>query len=115
MKNSNQSKRFKPKYHIKTGDTVVVLSGDDKGKRGHVLGVDTKSGRAIVEGVNIVTKHQKPTAQNTQGRIDKVPAMVPMCKLMLIDPATGAPTRIGRKSVNGKSVRYAKKSGEVIN
>jgi len=100
--------------HIKKGDTVYVISGDDKGKKGRVLDVNTKTMRALVEGVNIVSRHTKPDAKNTQGGIIKKEAPVSVSKLMVLDPKSGKPTRIGRKEVNGVSVRYAKKSNEVI-
>lgn len=100
--------------HIKKGDTVYVISGEDKGKKGRVLDVDTKTMRAFVEGVNIVSRHTKPDAKNTQGGIIKKEAAVSVSKLMVVDPKSGKPTRVGRKEVNGKSVRYAKKSNEVI-
>ncbi len=100
--------------HIKKGDTVYVISGDDKGKKGRVLDVNTKTMRALVEWVNIVSRHTKPDAKNTQGGIIKKEAPVSVSKLMVLDPKSGKPTRIGRKEVNGVSVRYAKKSNEVI-
>ncbi len=108
------TKRHTPKMHIKKGDTVYVISGEDKGKKGRVLDVDTKTMRAFVEGINIVSRHTKPDAKNTQGGIIKKEAPVSVSKLMVVDPKSGKPTRIGRKEVNGKSVRYAKKSNEVI-
>ena len=105
-----------PKLHIKTGDTVKVLSGDDKGKSGKVLSVNLEKRRAIVEGLNMVTKHVKPTAANPQGGIEKREASIHVSNLMLVDPKTGEATRIGRKlGENGKLVRYSKKTGEVIN
>ncbi|WP_268034257.1 50S ribosomal protein L24 [Algoriphagus sp. PAP.12] len=104
------------KLHIKTGDTVKVIAGDDKGKTGTVLSVDTAKNRAFVEGVNIVTKHVKPTAAKPQGGIEKKEAPVHISNLMLVDPKTGEATRTGRKAGdNGKLVRYSKKTGEVIN
>lgn len=104
------------KLHIKTGDTVKVIAGDDKGKTGKVLSVDTAKNRAFVEGVNIVTKHVKPTAAKPQGGIEKKEAPVHISNLMLVDPKTGEATRTGRKiGENGKLVRYSKKTGEVIN
>jgi large subunit ribosomal protein L24 len=106
----------KPKLHIKTNDTVKVLSGDDKGKTGKVLSVDTQKTRAIVEGLNMVTKHVKPSASNPQGGIEKKEASIHLSNLMLVDPKTGEATRTGRKvGENGKLVRYSKKTGEVIN
>ncbi|SIS92258.1 50S ribosomal protein L24 [Belliella pelovolcani] len=105
-----------PKLHIKTGDTVKVLSGDDKGKTGKVLSVNLEKRKATVEGINIVTKHVKPTATNPQGGIEKREAALHISNLMLVDPKTGEATRTGRKhGENGKLVRYSKKTGEVIN
>jgi len=115
MKASSTTKRFTPKLNIKKGDTVIVLSGDDKGKKGRVLEVLPKEMRALVEGVNIITKHNKRvTAQDTQGSITKKEAPVHLSNLAIADPKGGAPTRVGRKNVDGSSVRYAKKSGETI-
>ena len=103
------------KLHIKKGDTVYVNSGEDKGKTGRVLEVLTDKNRAVVEGVNIVSRHTKPNAQNPNGGIEKKEASVHLSKLNPVDPKTGKPTRVGRKKDNkDKSVRYAKKSGEVI-
>lgn len=104
-----------PKMHIKTGDTVLVIAGDDKGKKGKVLSVDISKRRVIVEGLNMVTKHVKPTANSPQGGIEKKEASMHASNLMLVDPKTGDATRIGRKAgENGKLVRYSKKTGEVI-
>ncbi len=103
------------KLHIKKGDTVYVNAGDDKGATGRVLEVQVKKNRAIVEGVNIVSKSTKPNAQHPQGGIVKMEAPVHISNLNVIDPKTGKPTRIGRrKNDAGKNVRYAKKSGEEI-
>ncbi len=103
------------KLHIKKGDTVYVNSGNDKGKTGRVLEVLVDKQRAIVEGVNIISKHTKPNAQNPNGGIEKKEAPVHISNLNPVDPKSGKPTRIGRKEDNkGKLVRYAKKSGEVI-
>lgn len=103
------------KLHIRKGDTVYVNSGEDKGKMGRVLEVLVAKNRAIVEGVNIVSKHMKPNAQNPNGGIEKKEASIHISNLNLVDPKTGKPTRIGRKKDSkGKLVRYAKKSGEVI-
>lgn len=105
-----------PKLHIKTGDTVKVLSGDDKGKTGKILSVNLEKRRAVVEGLNMVTKHVKPTAANPQGGIEKKEAAIHVSNLMLVDPKTGQATRTGKKlGENGKLVRYSKKTGEVIN
>jgi large subunit ribosomal protein L24 len=103
------------KFHIKKGDTVFVNAGESKGKQGRVLEVLRKKDRAIVEGVNIISKHQKPNAENPQGGILKKEAAVHISNLMIVDPKTGKPTRIGRKkNSDGKLVRYSKKSGEEI-
>lgn len=104
------------KLHIKKGDTVYINSGEDKGKTGRVLQVLVTKNRAIVEGVNMVSKHSKPSAQNPQGGIDKKEASIHLSNLNLVDPKTGKPTRIGRKNDDrtGKLIRYAKKSGEEI-
>ena len=101
------------KYKLKKGDKVIVIAGADKGKTGSVLEVNRKTGRAIVEGVRIVKKHQKPTNDNPGG-ITEMPAAVDMSNLMLVDPKSGEPTRVGRKIVDNKVVRYSKKSGEII-
>lgn len=98
------------KLHIKKGDTVYVNAGDDKGATGRVLEVQVKKNRAIVEGVNIVSKSTKPNAQHPQGGIVKMEAPVHISNLNVVDPKTGKPTRIGRrKNDAGKNVRYAKK------
>jgi large subunit ribosomal protein L24 len=103
------------KLKIKKGDTVKVIAGDDKGKQGRVLSVDTVSFRALVEGINMATKHTRPNAKNTKGGIVHQEAPVHVSNLKLID-AKGNATRVGRKidATSGKSVRYSKKSGEVI-
>ncbi|MCL2327599.1 MAG: 50S ribosomal protein L24 [Bacteroidetes bacterium] len=103
------------KYHIKKGDTVLVLSGEDKGREGKVLKMETKTDRAIVEGLNLISKHTKPNAKSPQGGIIKKEAPIHVSNLMLINPATGKPTRVGRKlNDKGKLVRYSKKTGEEI-
>lgn len=103
----------KVKLHIKKGDTVKVISGDDKGKTGKVLKVMVAENRALVEGLNIVTKHRKPTAQNTSGKIDKVESPIHISNLMVV--VGGKPTRIGRKlNEEGKLQRVARKTGEFI-
>ena len=104
-----------PKLHVRKGDTVQVIAGDDKGKSGKVLELIPEKNRAVVEGVNIVTKHQKPSAGKPEGGIKKVEASIHISNLMLIDPASGKPTRVGRKlNDKGKLQRYAKKTGELI-
>ena len=103
------------KLHIKKGDTVFVNSGDDKGKTGRVLSVQVKEQRAFVEGINMVSKHTKPNAQNPQGGIVKKEAPIHISNLNLVDPKSGKATRIGRKeNEEGVLVRYSKKSGEEI-
>lgn len=103
------------KLHIKKGDTVYVNTGEDKGKTGRVLQVLVNKNRAIVEGINMISKHSKPNAQNPQGGIEKKEASIHISNLALVDPKTGKPTRVGRKvDSKGKLVRYAKTSGEEI-
>lgn len=102
------------KIHIKKDDQVIVLNGDDRGKQGRVLSVDRKKERAIVEGINIITKAMKPNARHPQGGLIKMEAPIRLCKIALVDPKTGKPTRIGIRIEDGKKVRYSKKSGEVI-
>ncbi len=110
------SNRFKPKYSIKKGDTVVVISGDDKDlkKPRTVLEVNVEKGRVIVEGVAIATKHTKPSASNTKGGIVKVEASINISNIMLWDAKTSTPTKVKRSRETGKLVRISKKSGEVI-
>jgi large subunit ribosomal protein L24 len=103
------------KVHIKKGDTVMVITGESKGQKGRILEVDRDKNRALVEGVKMVSKHTKPNAKAPQGGIIKKEAPVHISNLMLIDPASGKPTRIGKKlNVKNKLVRYSKKSGEEI-
>ncbi len=103
------------KFNIKKGDTVRVLTGDSKTQQGKVLEVLTKTDKAIVEGVNLVSKHTKPNAAQPQGGIVKKEAAIHVSNLMIVEPATGKPTRVGRKlNENNKLVRYSKKSGEEI-
>ena len=110
------STRFKPKFNIKKGDNVVVIAGDDKDakKPRKVLEVITEKGRVLVEGVNIVTKHTKPTSQNTKGGIIKIEAPIAISNVMLWDAKAGSGAKITRSRENGKSIRTSKKSGEVI-
>jgi large subunit ribosomal protein L24 len=103
------------KLHIKKGDTVMVISGESRGQKGRVLEVNRDKNRAIVEGVNMVSKHTKPNAKAPQGGILKKEAPIHVSNLMLVDPTSGKATRIGRKlNDNNKLVRYSKKSGEEI-
>lgn len=110
------------KLHIKKGDLVFVNAGDDKGKTGKVLEVDTKNNRAIVEGVNMVTRHTKPNAKHPQGGRIEQEASIHISNLQVVDPENGKPTRVGRRlsekaDKDGKKrlVRYAKKSKKEIN
>ncbi|HMP94857.1 MAG TPA: 50S ribosomal protein L24 [Phnomibacter sp.] len=108
--------RFKPKFNIKKGDAVVVIAGDDKDatKPRTVLAVYPTEAKVLVEGVNIKTRHTKPTAQNTKGGIVKKEAPIAISNVMLWDAKAGAATRVKRERNNGKLVRISKKSGEVI-
>ena len=110
------SNRFKPKFNIKKGDSVVVIAGDDKDlkKPRTVLSVIVDKSRVVVEGVNIITKHTKPSAGNTKGGIVKKEAPINISNVMLWDSKSSGPTKVSRKREDGKLVRIAKKSGEVI-
>lgn len=108
-----QTKRFAPKFHVKKGDLVRVMSGSSKGSEGKVLQVFADTGRVTIEGVNMVKKHTRASETNPGG-INEIEASIHISNVMLIDPKTGEPTRIGRKEVDGKNVRYSKKSGEII-
>jgi len=106
---------MRKKLHIKKGDAVVVISGENKGQKGKVLEVFAEKQRAIVEGVNMVSKHTKPNAASPQGGIVKQEAPIHISNLLNVDPSSGKATRIGRKlNDKGKLVRYSKKSGEEI-
>ncbi len=103
------------KLHVITGDTVKVIAGNERGKTGKVLLVDRSKYRAVVEGLNMVTKHVKPSASNPEGGIEKTEASIHLSNLMVVDPASGEPTRVGRKlDDKGKLQRYSKKTGEFI-
>ena len=104
------------KLHIKKGDSVKVIAGDSKNQEGKVLSIDRVKSRAIVEGVNLVSKHTKPSAKHAQGGIVKQEASVHISNLMLIEPGTGKATRVGRKldDKTNKLSRYSKKTGELI-
>ncbi|GIX20429.1 50S ribosomal protein L24 [Erythrobacter cryptus] len=99
---------------IKKGDSVVVLSGKDKGRTGTVAKVLPKDGKVVVEGINIVARHRKPSQLNPQGGIERFPAPMPICKVAIADPKTGKPTRVRFEVKDGKKVRVAVKSGETI-
>ena len=102
------------KLHIKKGDVVYVLAGEDRGKEGRVLKVLVQKQKAIVEGVNMVTKATKPNAQHPQGGLIKMEATIAISNIALIDPKSGKPTRISIRRENGKVIRISKKSGEEI-
>jgi large subunit ribosomal protein L24 len=108
--------RFKPKFNIRKGDNVVVITGDDKdlSKPRVVKEVITEKGKVIVEGVNIITKHTKPSAQNTKGGIVKKEAPISISNVMLWDAKAKAPARVKKVRENGKTVRVSKKSGEKL-
>lgn len=99
---------------IKTGDKVRVIAGKDKGKEGNVKQIFAAQNRVIVEGINIVKKHQKPSNANPNGGVIETEAAINASNVMLIDPSTNEPTRVGYKFVDGKKVRVAKKSGKTI-
>ncbi len=113
------SNRFKPKYNIKKGDQVVVIAGDDKDLKKprtvlEVIHNEEGDGRVVIEGANIITRHTKPSAQNTKGGMVKREASINISNVMLWDVKTGAATKVKRDRQEGKLVRIAKKSGEVI-
>jgi large subunit ribosomal protein L24 len=105
----------KKKLHVKTGDTVKVIAGDDRGKTGRITAVNIEKERVTIEGINMVTKHAKPSAKNPQGGISKIEAPIHVSNVALVDSKTGETTKVGRrKNSEGKTERYSKKSGEVI-
>lgn len=103
------------KFHVKKGDKVKVLSGESRGQTGTIIEMLPEKNKALVEGINVIKKHEKPSASNPQGGIIEKEAPIHLSNLMLVDPASGDATRIGRKKdENGKLVRYSKKSQEII-
>ena len=100
------------KLHIKVGDTVKVLSGTSRGSEGKVLKIDRDKSRAVVEGVNMVKKHMKPSAANPQGGIEEMEGTIHISNLMLV--VNGVASKTGRKKEDGQSVRYLKKNGEIV-
>lgn len=102
-----------PKLKIKKGDQVIILAGNDKGKTGEVVKAMPATGKVLVQGINLVKRHQKPTQTNPGGIITKE-AAIDVSNVSLIDPKTGKASKVGYKEVDGKKVRFARKSGEVI-
>ena len=103
------------KFKVKKGDQVKVLAGESKGKEGRIVLVIPKMNRVVVEGLNMIKKHQKPSASSPQGGIVEMEAPIHISNVALVDPSTNEVTRVGRKlDENGNLVRYAKKSGEVL-
>ncbi len=100
------------KYKIKSGDSVRVIAGDHKGEEGKVLEILTKKNRALVEGVNMVSKHKKPSATNPQGGIEKIEAPIHISNLMLLEK--DQPVRVGYRLEGGKKIRFSKKSDKAI-
>ena len=111
----SKNKKAPAKLHIRSGDTVKVIAGNAKGETGKIKKVLIEKSRATVEGVNMITKHVKPNAQNPQGSIEKLEGTIYISNLMVVDPKTGEPTRTGRKADDkGKLQRYSKKTGEFL-
>ncbi len=102
------------KLKIKSGDSVIVTAGDHKGSEGKVLRIFREKNKAIVEGVNLVKKHEKPSAANPQGGITEKEAPIHISNLSLIDPKSGTATRVGYREEDGKKVRFSKKSNQVL-
>lgn len=102
------------KLHVKKGDTVVVLSGKDKGKQGKIIQALPKKAQVVVEEINKVKRHTKPSLKAPQGGIIAKEMPLDVCKVMVVCPACSKPTRIGHKTVDGKNVRVCKKCGEVV-
>ena len=102
------------KLHVKKGDTVVVLSGKDKGKQGKIITAMPRAGKVVVEGVNKVKRHSKPSLKVPNGGIITKEMPMHACKVQLVCPACNKPTRIGHKDLNGKNARVCKKCGEII-
>jgi len=103
------------KYNIKKGDTVIVITGESKNQQGRVLSINREKDTAIVEGVNLISKHTKPNIKSPKGGILKKEASIHISNIMLVEASTGKPTRVGKRlNDNNKLVRYSKKTGEEI-
>lgn len=100
------------KFHVKKNDEVIIIAGDDKGKRGRIIDVDRKKNRVFVDGVNLNSKHTKPNAKNPNGGIIKTPGSIHISNVQLL--SDDKPTRIGRKEEKGKTVRFSKKTGKIL-
>jgi len=101
--------------HVRKGDTVIVVAGKERGKKGKVLRVISEKGRVVVERINMVKKHQKPTQKLRQGGIIEREGAIHLSNVMLVDPASDKPTRVGMKALSdGKKVRVARRSGEML-
>lgn len=100
--------------HVKKGDKVIVISGKDRGKTGTILEAYPKKDRVLVEGVNMIKKHAKPSQENPQGGILNIEAPIHVSNVMPVDPKSGQPTRVGYEVRDGKKVRIAKRSGEAL-
>lgn len=112
MKNNTKSKQ---KFHVRSGDTVKIIAGNSKGSEGRVLKILTDKSRVLVEGVNMQTKHVKPTAQNPQGELRQQEGSVHISNVMLVDPSTGKATRTGRRlNDKGKLQRFSKATDKLI-
>jgi large subunit ribosomal protein L24 len=111
----SKNKKTPAKLHVRSGDTVKVISGNAKGETGVIKKVIVEKLRATVEGINMITKHVKPNAQNPQGSIEKKEGAIHISNLMVVDPKTGEPTRTGRKADDkGKLQRFSKKTGNFL-
>ncbi len=114
MKKNKSINKFEVKTKLKKGDEVIVISGKERGKKGKIDKINRKKHGVIIQGLNMVKKHKRSRDQQRKPEIVELPAVIPLSNVMLIDPKSGEPTRIGYKFENGKKVRYAKKSGALL-
>jgi large subunit ribosomal protein L24 len=114
MKHRRNTNKFEVKTKLRRGDEVIVIAGKDKGKKGKIERINKKKMSVLIPGINIVKKHKRSQDQQRKPEIVDMPAPLPLSNIMLVDPKSGEPTRIGYKVVDGKKVRFAKKSGVVI-